>query len=160
MNKILFVCQWNVSRSPIAEILYNFRHWNNTAMSIAGSRDRTEKYWWKPRSDIVDYMMIHHQIDMSNSKIQFLADLTESVLWKVEKVIFLYNPITITWVHAIECDDRCKKDDMNPYDYFAKRGIPIEIYHIDKLQDWGDDISGQINCMVKKIKTMVNLLDL
>lgn len=160
MSEILFICQWNVNRSQIAEGFYNHRYWTGASISIAGSRDRVEKYGWKPRSDIVEYMMKYYQIDISQSRIQFLCDLTDDVLWRVKRVIFFYNPVTIPWINDIKCDPRCLKDGMSPYDFFVKKNVPIEIYHINRLQDGEGDVSSEIWNMIKSVKTVVNSLEM
>lgn len=64
-------------------------------------------------------------IDIQHQSIKYLADISEDMLLRVDRVIFLFDPKTQTF-----CDDACKIYGMTPYEYLQNKNFPISIYNI------------------------------
>lgn len=83
--KILFICQWNIWRSQIAEAFYNAKNKHKKAIS-AGIDDVWHKYGYKPYPPIVKIMQEDYNIDISQQTVKAINKEMNS---QVEQIVLL-----------------------------------------------------------------------
>lgn len=86
MKKILFICQWNIWRSQIAE-WFAKKIWDmNIEISSAGIDNVWFKYNHKPYPPIIEILKNEYNIDISQ---QTVKHVTEEMIDAVDSVIIL-----------------------------------------------------------------------
>ncbi len=147
---ILFICKANVWRSQMAEWLYNNLYGTWKALSLAGCEARKGTYEWKPARSIQDFMLNYAWIDISNQKVHYISDLSESDISEIEEIIFLYDPTKET-----SCDPECLKNGFPPYDYFRNRDICTRIFPVpdpfEQWEMWFESIYISINSLIHSL---------
>ncbi len=148
----LFICKANVWRSQIAEWFYNTYSQNTKSISLAWVEARKEKYNWKPSTKIISLMQ-KKGINVSNKTINYINDFIDEVLFKVDKIVFLYKPNSND-----EIDDECKIGLISPYDYL-KLNFNWEILIFDiKDPFWKSNKS--IEKIINQIEKIVKELNI
>jgi len=147
----LFICKANVGRSQIAEWFYNQYSKDWKTISCAWVEARKEKYNWKPTNQIIE-LMNSKWICIEKQYIHYIKDFSDKTLLKINRIIFLYDPINIKNI-----DDDCKKKWKTPYDYLIEKNQwKVSIYNI-KDPFWQNNQS-VLNIMNDIEKIVLDLL--
>ncbi len=106
MSYILFICQWNIGRSQIAQWLYNTIYWEHNIKALsAGIDDVGYNYNYKPYPPIVSLMKEKYIIDISGQEVTHCTEkhikdaYKVYVLCKKEECINKSYPDFFKWDH-------------------------------------------------------------